>query len=89
MDKLPVEITRKIYEYDSTYRDIFKRVLIQLRVNFYVYNCHLCCRPWKSCYCYCSVCKTYLKYCHQIYYNQDDDYEEDDLPDIIPLGFLS
>lgn len=86
MDNLPIEITRKIYEYDSTYRDVFNRVLIQLRVNFYIYNCHECCKKWQKCMCYCDVCNTYLKFCHQIYYEQDDGYE-DDLPDIIPLGF--
>ena len=85
MDNLPIEITRKIYEYDSTYREIFNRVLIQLRVNFYIYNCHLCCKKWQKCMCYCSVCHTYLKLCHQIYYEYGDDYE-DDLHDIIPLG---
>ena len=86
MDNLPIEITRKIYEYDSTYREIFNRVLTQLRVNFYIYNCHLCCKKWQKSMCYCDVCRTYLKICHQIYYEQYD-YYEDDLPDIIPLGF--
>ena len=87
MDNLPIEITRKIYEYDSTYREVFNRVLIQLRVNFFIYNCHLCNRRWNLCYCYCSVCRTYLKYCHQIYYDENSVYEDNDLPDIIPLGF--
>ena len=86
MDNLPIEITRKIYEYDSTYREIFNRVLIQLRVNFYIYNCHLCCKPWNKCFCYCNVCRTYLKFCHQLYFDENSTYE-DDLPDIIPLGF--
>ena len=35
MDNLPIEITRKIYEYDSTYREIFNRVLIQLKCHFF------------------------------------------------------
>ena len=87
MDKLPVEVIRKIYEFDSTYREVFNRVLIQLRVNFFIYNCHLCHRRWNVCYCYCSVCRTYLKYCHQIYYDENSVYEDNDLPDIIPLGF--
>ena len=83
---LPIEITRKIFEYDSTYRNVFNKVLVQLRCNFFIYNCHLCCKKWQTCLCYCSVCKTYLKYCHQIYYDEDDDYE-DNLPDFIQLGF--
>ena len=86
MDNLPIEITRKIYEYDSTYREIFNRVLIQLRVNFYIYNCHLCCKPSNKCFCYCNVCRTYLKFCKQIYFNQDSVYE-DETPDIVQLGF--
>ena len=88
MDNLPIEITRKIYEYDSTYREIFNRVLIQLRVNFYIYNCHECYCRWNKCFCWCQVCKTYLKYCHQIYFDENDNYD-DDLPDIIQLGFMS
>ena len=87
MVELPIEIIRKIYEFDSTYREVFNRVLIQLRVNFFIYNCHLCHRRWNLCYCYCSVCRTYLKYCHQIYYDENSVYEDNDLPDIIPLGF--
>ena len=83
---LLIEITRKIYEYDSTYRYVFNKVLVQLKCNFFIYNCHLCCKPWNSCYCYCKVCKSYLKFCHQIYFDQESTYE-DDLPDIIPLGF--
>ena len=86
MDDLPIEIITQIYDYDSTYRDVFNKVLIQLKCNFFIYNCHLCCKPWNSCYCYCSVCHTYLKFCHQIYFDQDSTYD-DDLPDIIPLGF--
>ena len=31
---LPVEITRKIYEYDSTYCEVFNKVLIQLKCHF-------------------------------------------------------
>ena len=85
MDKLPVEITRKIYEYDSTYRNVFGKVLIQLRCHFFIYNCHLCYRKWNDCFCYCKVCKTYLKYCHQLYYDEHSTYE-DNKPDIIPLG---
>ena len=83
---LPIEITRKIYEYDPTYRYVFNKVLVQLKCNFFIYNCHECFKPWNSCYCYCKVCKTFLKFCHQIYFDSNSTYE-DDLPDITQLGF--
>ena len=34
---LPIEITRKIYEYDPTYRYVFNKVLVQLKCNFFIY----------------------------------------------------
>ena len=40
----------------------------------------------EKCYCYCNLCKTYLKYCHQICYDEMSTYEID-LAIIIPLGF--
>lgn len=83
---LPIEITRKIYEYDPTYRYVFNKVLVQLKCNFFIYNCHECFKPWNSCFCYCKTCKTFLKYCHQIYFDSNSTYE-DDLPDITQLGF--
>ena len=43
-------------------------------------------QTWNNCYCYCLVCKTYLKYCHQAFYNEMGTYEYD-LAIIIPLGF--
>ena len=86
MENLPFEITRKIYEYDPTYRYVFNKVLIQLKCNFFIYNCHECFKPWNSCFCYCKTCKTFLKYCHQIYFDSNSTYE-DDLPDITQLGF--
>ena len=87
MDNLPIQITRETYSYDSTYRNVFNKVMVQLKVHFFIYNCNLCCKPWNSCYCWCPVCKTYLKFCHQIFYDENSTYE-DDVPDIIPLGFL-
>ena len=85
MDKLPVEITRKIYEYDDTFKIEFDKVLKQLRCFCFFYRCHFCFKQWNNCSCYCKVCKTYLKYCHQLYYDENSTYE-DDLLDIIPLG---
>ena len=86
MDKLPSTIIQHIYEYDNTYREKFDKVLICLKVTFFIYRCHLCFKPWNNCYCYCEVCKTYLRFCHQIYYDEDS-MLEDELNEIIPLGF--
>ena len=85
MDKLHVEITRKIYEYDSTCRHVFNKALIQLRYNFFIYRCHICCRKWNDCFCWCLVCRTYLRLCHQLYYDENS-MLEDELPDVIQLG---
>ena len=84
MNNLPIDIIRNIYEYDNTFKIEFDKVLKQLRCHFFIYTCHLCYRKWNDCFCYCKVCKTYLKYCHRLYYDENSTYE-DDLPDIIPL----
>ena len=52
----------------------------------FIYNRHKCFKPWNNCYCYCKVCKTYLKYCQQIFYDEINTCE-DGLAIIIPLGF--
>ena len=85
MDKLPVEITRKIYEYDSTYRELFDKALRQLRCYCYIYRCSECFKPYNTCFCYCTDCRTYLRFFKQIYYNKND-MEEDELEDIIALN---
>ena len=85
MDILPIEVIRNIYEYDSTYNIKFDKVLKQLSAHCFIYNCHRCFKPWNSCYCFCVVCKTYLKFCHQIYYDQDSTYE-DELEKIMALS---
>ena len=86
MDKLPSTIIEQISEYDNTYRVKVGKVLQQLSAHCFIYNCHKCSKPWGNCYCYCLVCKTYLKYCHQKLYGEMGAYE-DDLAIIIPLGF--
>ena len=86
MDKLPVEVIRKLYEYDNTYKIRFAKVLTQLTAHCFIYNCRICCKPYNNCCCYCVVCKTYLKLCQQIYYDELSTYE-DDLKMITALGF--
>ena len=57
MDKLPIEVIRQIYEYDSTFKIKFDKVLKQLMAHCFIYNCRICCKPYNNCCCYCSVCK--------------------------------
>ena len=86
MDKLPSTILQHIYEYDNTYKIRFEKVLKQLSAHCFIHNCHICFKPWNNCYCYCSVRKSYLKYCHHIFYDEINTYEHG-LEAIIPLGF--
>ena len=86
MDNLPVEVIRKIYSYDDTYKIKFDRVLTQLKAFCFIYHCRICFKPYNKCYCYCSVCKTYLKFCQQIYFDELSTYE-DELQVITALGF--
>ena len=85
MDKLPSNIFQHIYEYDNTYKIKFGEVLKQLSAHCFIYNCHKCFKTWNKYYCYCSVCKTYLKFCQQIYYDELNTYE-DELGNIIALS---
>ena len=86
MDKLPSNIIQHIYEYDSTYKIRFDKVLTQLTAHCFIYRCCICCKVYNRCFCYCSVCRTYLRFCHQIYFDNESTYE-DDLNDIVQLGF--
>ena len=85
MDKLPIEVIRTIYEYDNTYKIKFDKVLKQLTAHCFIHNCRICCKPYNKCVCYCQVCKTYLTFCHHIYYDKESTYE-DDVNDVIQLG---
>ena len=85
MNKLPNDIIRNIYEYDSTYRDQFDKTLRQLRCFCLIHRCEICFKPYNKCFCYCNVCKTYLRFCKQIYF-ENNDPEEDELNDIIALS---
>ena len=86
MDNLSVEVIRKIYEYDSTYKIKFDKVLTQLTAFCFIYHCRICFKPYNNCCCYRVVCKTYLKFCQQIYYDEMSTYE-DELKMITALGF--
>ena len=46
MDKLPVGITRTIYEYDNTYNIKFDKVLKQLSDHCFIYRCSECFKPY-------------------------------------------
>ena len=85
MDKLPSTITQHIYEYGNTYEIKFGKVLKQLSAHCFIHNCQICFKPYNRCFCYCETCRTYLRFCQQIYYDQDSVYE-DDLNDFIQLG---
>ena len=77
MDNLPVEVIREIYSYGSTYKNKFDKVLTQLTAHMFIYNCRICFKEWDNCYCYCPNCRTYLKYCQQIYYSVNSTYEDE------------
>ena len=86
MDNLPAHIIQHIYEYDNTYKEKFDKGLTQLKAHIFIYHCRICFKPYNNCCCYCSVCKTYLKFCQQIYFDQLSTYE-DELQVITALGF--
>ena len=85
-DKLPSTIIQHVYEYGPTYKINFDKVLNQLSAHIFIYRCSECFKEWNSCFCYCKICRTYLRFCHQIYFDQGSVYEND-LNDIIQLGF--
>ena len=86
MDNLPAEVIRKIYSYDNTYKIKFDKVLTHLTTYCFIYNCKMCFKHYDNCYCYCPRCRTYLKYCQQIFYDEMSTYE-DELQMITALGF--
>ena len=85
MDKLPSTILQHMCEYANTYKIRFDKVLNQLSAHCFIHNCHKCFKPWNNCYCYCVFCKTYLTFCHQIYFDEKSTYE-DELEHIIALS---
>ena len=86
MGNLPVEVIRQTYSYDPTYKEHFDKVLLQLNMHCFIYRCSECFKPYNQCFCYCRTCRTYLRSCRQIYF-QMGDMTEDDVEDIVGLGF--
>ena len=87
MDKLPPTIIQQIYEYDPTYNIKFDQVLTQLSAHCFIYRCRICFNEWDNCFCYRANCRTYLRFCQQIYYSHQNNTYEDELKMIIALGF--
>ena len=86
MHKLfPDEVIRHIYKYDSTYNNIFDKVLLQLNMHCFIYRCPDCYKPYNQCFCHYQTCRTYLRFCRQLYFEKGD-MTEDDLEDIVGLG---
>ena len=77
MDKLPSNIIQHIYEYDNTYKIKCDKVLKQMMAHCFINNCQICFKPYNNCCCYCAVCKTYLKSCQHIYYDELSTYEDE------------
>ena len=86
MDTLPVEVIRNTCSYDNTYNIKFDKVLAQLTAHMFIYNCRICFKPYNNCCCYCAVCKTYLTFCQQTYFDEMSTYEYE-LNMITALGF--
>ena len=85
MGKVPATIIQHIYEYDSTYKDIFGKVLISLQVHCFIYRCDQCCRHYNGCYCFfCKTCRSFLRFCRQLYFDENS-MTEDDIYDIVPM----
>ena len=86
MDEIcPDEVIRNIYRYDSTYKHIFDKVLLQLTMHCFIYRCSECFKPYNQCFSYCKTCRTYSRFCRQLYF-ADGDMTEDDVEDIVGLG---
>ena len=86
MDELPTTMIQHIYEYGSTYQVKFDKVILQMKMHCFIYRCSECFKPYNQCFCYCQTCGTYLKFCKQFYF-KDGDMTEDDIIDIVGLGF--
>ena len=79
-------IIQHIYEDGNTYMIKFDKVFIkQMTAHCFIYTCQICFKPYNNCCCYCTICKTYLKLCQQIYYDEKNTYE-DELEKVIALS---
>ena len=81
MDKLPSNIIQHIYEYDPTYK--FWNSCLPISTYTDVPNVS---KNGIHVFGYCKICRTYLRFCHQIYFDKDSVYEYD-LNDIVQLSF--
>ena len=60
MDNLfPDEVIKHINKYESTYKTLFDKVLLQLNMHCLIYRCSECLKPYNQCFCYCQTCRTY------------------------------
>ena len=84
MDISPFGVTRQIYSYNPTYKEHFDKVLISLKVHCFICRCGRCCRHYNDCHCYCETCRTFLRFCKQLYFDPNS-MTEDDLEDIVPM----
>ena len=84
MDMLPTTIIQHMYEYNCTYKGLFDKVSISLKVHCFIYRRDQCCRHYNDCYCYCETCRTSLCFCRQLYFDQNS-MTEDNIYDIVPM----
>ena len=57
-----------------------------MNMHCFIYRCSECFEPYNQCFCYCQTCGIYLRFCKQLYF-KDGDMTEDDIIDIVGLGF--
>ena len=84
MGKLPTTVIQQIYGYDNSYKDIVGKVMIQLNLHCFIYGGSECYKPYNQCVCYCQTCRTFLRFCRQLYF-KDGDMTEEDLEQVIPM----
>ena len=84
MDNLPSEGLRKCMHMLLPIKSNLS-VLKQLSAHCFIHRCRICFNEWDNCFCYCPNCRTYLRFCQQIYYTKDSTYE-DELNMIIALS---
>ena len=63
----------------------FDKVFISLKLHCFIYRCSERYNPYNQCCCYCQTCRTYLRFCKQLYF-KDGGMTEDELEDIVGLG---
>ena len=82
----PDEVLQNMHKYDNTCKNIFDKVLLQLNMYCLIYRCSECFKPYNQCFCYCKTCRTYFRFCRQLYFADGDMTEDDDCEDIVGLG---